>query len=76
MKDGHRMVHNHLVHATGDAVNGVLAAGYSFRRLLLWVPILVACIAHALNEDPRRQLGRSGKLCRSLSTFGPRSISQ
>ena len=32
----------HLAHATGDAANAVLAAaGYNFRRLLVWLAILL-----------------------------------
>jgi hypothetical protein len=34
----HRMGRNHLAHASGDAINAVLAAaGYNFRRLLAWL---------------------------------------
>ena len=38
MKAEHRMGRNYLAHATGDAINAVLAAvGYNFRRLLTWL---------------------------------------
>jgi hypothetical protein len=38
LKEHHRMGRNHLAHASGDAVNAVLAAaGYNFRRLLAWL---------------------------------------
>jgi hypothetical protein len=34
---------NHLAHASGDAINPVLAAmGYNFRRLLAWLRILLS----------------------------------
>src|SRR5215472_9121674 len=35
LKEHHRMGRNYLAHASGDAINAVLAAaGYNFRRLL------------------------------------------
>jgi IS5 family transposase len=38
IKNEHRMARNYLAHATGDAVNAVLAAaGYNFRLLLNWL---------------------------------------
>ena len=38
LKEHHRMGRNHLAHASGDAINAVLAAvGYNFRRLLAWL---------------------------------------
>ena len=43
------MGRNHLVHATGDAINVVLAAaGYNFRRLLAWLALLLSAILTAL----------------------------
>jgi transposase, IS5 family len=56
LKAEHRMGRNHLAHATGDAVNAVLAAvGYNFRRLLAWLALLLALIAAALaGRNPRR----------------------
>jgi hypothetical protein len=36
------MGRNHLAHASGDAINAVLAAaGYTFRRLLTWLRLLL-----------------------------------
>jgi IS5 family transposase len=49
LKDDHRMGRNYLAHASGDAINAVLAAaGYNFRRLIHWLRllllrILIAC---------------------------------
>jgi transposase, IS5 family len=45
MKAEHRMGRNHLAHATGDAINAVLAAaGYNFRRLLAWLAFLLSVL--------------------------------
>ena len=45
LKDGHRMGRNQLAHATGDAINAVLAAvGYNFRLLIKWLAILLRLI--------------------------------
>ena len=42
LKDDHRMGRNYLAHASGDAINAVLAAaGYNFRRLLRWLRLLL-----------------------------------
>ncbi|HEX9071184.1 MAG TPA: IS5 family transposase [Pseudolabrys sp.] len=42
LKDDHRMGRNYLAHATGDAINAVLAAaGYNFRRLIHWLRLLL-----------------------------------
>jgi IS5 family transposase len=42
LKDDHRMGRNYLAHATGDAINAVLAAaGYNFRRLVAWLRLLL-----------------------------------
>jgi transposase, IS5 family len=42
LKENHRMGRNHLAHASGDAINAVLAAvGYNFRRLLAWLSFLL-----------------------------------
>jgi transposase, IS5 family len=36
------MGRNYLAHASGDAINAVLAAvGYNFRRLLTWLRLLL-----------------------------------
>ena len=43
MKSDHRMNRNFLAHATGDAINAVLAAvGNNFRRLLKWLALWLA----------------------------------
>jgi IS5 family transposase len=42
LKEHHRMGRNHLAHASGDAINAVLAAaGYNFRRLLAWLRLFL-----------------------------------
>src|SRR5467141_5188701 len=49
LKEHHRMGRNHLAHASGDAINAVLAAaGYNFRRLLAWLRFLLLSILIAL----------------------------
>ena len=49
LKEHHRMRRNHLAHASGDAINAVLAAtGYNFRRLLAWLRFLLLTILIAL----------------------------
>jgi IS5 family transposase len=49
LKEHHRMGRNHLAHASGDAINAVLAAtGYNFRRLLAWLRFLLLTILIAL----------------------------
>jgi IS5 family transposase len=49
MKNEHRMSRNFLAHATGDAINAVLAAaGYNFRRLLNWLRLLLTWIVYTL----------------------------
>ncbi|MBO0905652.1 hypothetical protein J1C47_18565 [Jiella sp. MQZ13P-4] len=49
LKADHRMGHNHLAHATGEAANAVLAAiGYNFRRILAWLKLFVAFIQAAI----------------------------
>jgi transposase, IS5 family len=43
------MGRNYLAHASGDAINAVLAAaGYNFRRLLAWLRFLLLRILIAL----------------------------
>lgn len=69
MKAGHRMGRNYLAHATGDAINAVLAAvGYNFRRLLAWLAFLWFAITLAIaNQNlpqpdlslPKRQTSRA-----------------
>jgi IS5 family transposase len=49
LKDEHRMGRNYLAHASGDAINAVLAAaGYNFRRLIQWLRLLLLRILIAL----------------------------
>src|SRR5438034_4529604 len=49
LKEHHRMGRNHLAHASGDAINAVLAAaGYNFRRLLAWLRLFLLRILIAL----------------------------
>ena len=49
LKEHHRMGRNHLAHASGDAINAVLAAaGYNFRRLLAWLKLFLLRILIAL----------------------------
>ena len=49
LKEHHRMGRNYLAHASGDAINAVLAAaGYNFRRLLAWLRFLWLRILIAL----------------------------
>jgi IS5 family transposase len=44
------MGRNHLAHASGDAINAVLAAaGYNFRRLLAWLRLLLLRILIVLS---------------------------
>ncbi len=41
LKAEHRMGRNHLAHASGDAINAILAAaGYNFKLLLTWLRLL------------------------------------
>jgi transposase, IS5 family len=50
LKEHHRMGRNYLAHASGDAINTVLAAaGYNFRRLLAWLRLLLLRILIALS---------------------------
>ena len=49
LKEHHRMGRNRLAHASGDAINAVLAAaGYNFRRLLAWLRLFLLRILIAL----------------------------
>lgn len=55
-KAEHRMGRNYLAHATGDAINAVLAAaGHNFRRLLAWLAFLLSMLALALAAQHRFQ---------------------
>ena len=50
LKERHRVDRNHLAHASGDAINAVLAAaGYNFRRLLAWPRLLLLRILIAFS---------------------------
>jgi IS5 family transposase len=52
LKAEHRMGRNHLAHASGDAINAVLAAaGYNFRRLLNWLALWLALMACTLRAS-------------------------
>ena len=49
------MGRNYLAHASGDAINAVLAAaGYNFRRLLAWLRLLLLRILIVLRAYPPR----------------------
>src|SRR5262249_12929411 len=54
LKEHHRMGRNYLAHASGDAINAVLAAaGYNFRRLLAWLRLLLLRILIAFSLSPQ-----------------------
>jgi len=51
LKEEHRMGRNYLAHASGDAINALLAAaGYNFRRLIKWLSLLCLRILIALSS--------------------------
>lgn len=51
LKAEHRMDRNHLAHASGDAVNAILAAaGYNFSLLLTWLRLLLFRLLIVLSE--------------------------
>jgi transposase, IS5 family len=51
LKAEHRMDRNHLAHASGDAVNAILAAaGYNFSLLLTWLRLLLFRLLILLSE--------------------------
>jgi transposase, IS5 family len=57
LKQEHRMGRNHLAHASGDAINVILAAaGYNFRRLLRWLRLLLLRILMALGSAAQLKL--------------------
>lgn len=59
LKSDHRMERNYLAHASGDAINAILAAvGYNFRLLLRWLALLCAQILAAFSA-PRTPTQRS-----------------
>jgi transposase, IS5 family len=54
LKEDHRMGRNYLAHASGDAINAVLAAaGYNFRRLIQWLRLLLLRILIAFGLAPQ-----------------------
>jgi IS5 family transposase len=54
MKSDHRMNRNFLAHATGDAINAVLAAvGNNFRRLLNWLAVWLALLLCTLRASQK-----------------------
>jgi transposase, IS5 family len=54
LKDDHRLGRNYLAHASGDAINAVLAAiGYNFRRLVQWLRLLLLRILIAFGLAPQ-----------------------
>ena len=56
-KSDHRMGRNFLKGSHGDATNAVLAAaGYTFRRLLEWLRLLLCLILAALYAAPDEQI--------------------
>ena len=75
------MGRNHLAHASGDAINAVLAAaGYNFRRLLAWLKLLLLRILIALGlaaqlkialKPSSSQTTKSGQR-HDQSTVGPK----
>src|SRR5262249_11288049 len=71
LNEHHRMGRNHLAHASGDAINAVLAAaGYNFRRLLAWLSSLLLRILTALGLTA--QLKSAWKTGSSRTTnYGP-----
>ena len=49
------MGRNHLAHASGDAINAVLAAaGYNFRRLLAWLSFCCSVSDRARRSRPAK----------------------
>ena len=83
LKEHHHMGRNYLAHASGDAINAVLAAaGYSFRRLLAWLRLFDAVIDYdtALGINPNQASSLDGrglpKRRNSDSAGGDRDIDQ
>ncbi len=55
LKSDHRMNRNFLAHATGDAINAVLAAvGNNFRRILNWLALWLAFILCTLRVSQKQ----------------------
>jgi IS5 family transposase len=56
LKAEHRMGRNHLAHASGDAINAILAAvGYNFSLLLTWLRLLLLRLLIALGANAHLQ---------------------
>ena len=58
------MGRNYLAHASGDAINAVLAAaGYNFRRLLAWLRLFDTVIDYdtALGINPNQASSLNGR---------------
>jgi hypothetical protein len=69
LKEQHRMGRNNLAHASGDAINAVLAAaGYNFRRLLRWLRLLLPRILIALGVVARLKFGLKPSSSRTTTT--------
>ena len=50
------MDRNFLAHREGDAINAVLAAaGYNFRRLLVWLELVLRPFLQVLMRQPAHQ---------------------
>jgi transposase, IS5 family len=71
LKEDHRLGRNYLAHASGDAINAVLAAaGYNFRRLIRWLRFLLLriLIASHLRRIPRGM--RPTLVWKEIPSFG------
>ena len=56
-KEEHRMGRNFLAHRDGDAINAVLAAaGYSFRRLIAWLGLVLRLLLQAFMRQLESQI--------------------
>src|SRR5262249_36521654 len=73
LKEHHRMGRNYLAHASGDAINAVLAAaGYNFRRLLAWLRLLLLRILIALSLAAQLKLALNRVLHGRLKNLAQR----
>lgn len=55
-KNEHRMDRNYLAHATGDAINAILAAaGYNFSLLLKWIRLLCTFFLQAIQAQSNQK---------------------
>src|SRR6266496_3866315 len=76
LKEHHRMGRNHLAHASGDAINAVLAAaGYNFRRLLAWLRLFLLRILIALGSSncPETEFFTDDSFVPRPNAYTPRS---